>query len=324
MEAEAEAQVAANSHGHSLAILDEEVFVSQLRRRARILDDGFQAAVLRAVQAFALTNCVADKQSLAGVEIGCKRAISLDDPKPSVSLLHLNSPDSTGGNYKMDQGSLAFWHKYDEHGGKGSERDHARQPISLQSRISSRMMDKDLEEQTQQSSTSGWRAQAGRGSSSAHDDVVTLECNFRAGPGQVDVQRAPVKTAGRMLEKLAEYAFTGAAWPLTGCILDPVRASVICAGPAAMVEMLVWFEEHEEQTGLKVVRVKNQFGFKNEDLVGSYRDLMVCVLYRAANDLAIIGEIQVAIAIGPEQPFLASKSFFTVFFDDCTSLQLLM
>ena len=40
-----------------------------------------------------------------------------------------------------------------------------------------------------------------------------------------------------MMEKLAEYAADGLEWPLTACILDPVRASVVCSGPAEMLEV---------------------------------------------------------------------------------------
>ena len=40
-----------------------------------------------------------------------------------------------------------------------------------------------------------------------------------------------------MREKLAEYADDGAEWPLTACILDPVRASVSCPGPAQILEV---------------------------------------------------------------------------------------
>ncbi len=306
MEAKAEVKAATSSHGQPLAVLDEEVFVSQLQRRARLLDDGFQAAVLRAVQAFAIPfeNCAADNQSLTGVSIGCDRAIPLDGHHDnattsaveqtfvSVTLFRLNSASSTISNTRMDQGTLAHpslsnWRKWDGKVGNSYKEGDLRRQYSLPSRKSSGVFDTVSDEQSSRL----------KESSSGDDGVVTLECNFRLGPGQVDVHRAPVKTAGRMLEKLAEYAAKGAAWPLTGCILDPVRASVVCAGPEEMMEVLRWFEGREEQTGLKVVRVKNKFGFKKEDLVGSYRDLMVCVLYRATNNLAIIGEIQVSVAI---------------------------
>ena len=36
----------------------------------------------------------------------------------------------------------------------------------------------------------------------------------------------------------------------------------------------------ESETGLRVCRIKNKFSFKKEDVVGGYRDLMFCVIYR--------------------------------------------
>jgi hypothetical protein len=288
VEAKAEAQVVANSHEQKLTILDEEVFVSQLQRRARILDDGFQAAVLQSVQDFAVPVTVADydadKLATAAVEVGCGSVVLNAMPSAtqqismSVTLVNLNSggiPDSHAKPDKDTPANLSSRRKWDRQG---------------VARKSSGLLEEGLESTLdEQSSTScGHRA-----SSSGHDGVITLECNFHSGPGQLDVQRAPIKTAGRMLEKIKEYADKEVAWPLTGCILDPVRASVVCSGPAEMVEVLSWFVGREEQTGLKVVRIKNKFGFKKDELVGSYRDLMVCVLYRAVDGLAIIGEIQV-------------------------------
>ena len=50
-----------------------------------------------------------------------------------------------------------------------------------------------------------------------------------------------------MREKLAEYSADGAMWPLTACILDPVRASVVCSGPAQILEVRVCRAYHSLQ-----------------------------------------------------------------------------
>ena len=50
--------------------------------------------------------------------------------------------------------------------------------------------------------------------------------------------------AGRMLEKLVDYAAEGAQWPLTACILDPVRASVICSGPTQMLQVRIFIAQY--------------------------------------------------------------------------------
>ena len=41
----------------------------------------------------------------------------------------------------------------------------------------------------------------------------------------------------RMREKLSEYAAEGAPWPLAASILDPVRLSIVCEGPAQILEV---------------------------------------------------------------------------------------
>ena len=43
----------------------------------------------------------------------------------------------------------------------------------------------------------------------------------------------------RMREKLSEYAAEGAPWPLAASILDPVRLSIVCEGPAQILEVCV-------------------------------------------------------------------------------------
>ena len=42
-----------------------------------------------------------------------------------------------------------------------------------------------------------------------------------------------------MREKLSEYAAEGAPWPLAASILDPVRLSIVCEGPAQILEVCV-------------------------------------------------------------------------------------
>ena len=70
--------------------------------------------------------------------------------------------------------------------------------------------------------------------------------------------------------------------------------------------MLGWFDGREAATGLRVVRVKNKFGFRAGELLGGYRDLMISVLYRADNGLAIIGEIQERLSTSSDSRFFSS------------------
>ena len=61
---------------------------------------------------------------------------------------------------------------------------------------------------------------------------------FGTGCG-LQVYAAPVKTLGRMREKLGEYSGAGVEWPLASQILDPVRCSVVCAGAAEMLDVVL-------------------------------------------------------------------------------------
>ena len=79
------------------------------------------------------------------------------------------------------------------------------------------------------------------------------------------------------------------SWPLCANILDPVRASVVCNGPAQILQVFEWFSgwsrsksaaagieegiKNEKERAaaalrLPVCRVKNKFAFNKEELVG--------------------------------------------------------
>ena len=125
--------------------------------------------------------------------------------------------------------------------------------------------------------------------------AVAAECAFiTRGKSRVEVYPAPVKTLHRMREKVKEYfgesAAGGGKWPLCANILDPVRASVVCNGPAEILEIFNWFtgrtvasqkgvdrgQELEDGTAssnvgnvlMPVCRVKNKFALPKEELVG--------------------------------------------------------
>ena len=132
-------------------------------------------------------------------------------------------------------------------------------------------------------------------------EVRLVACDFQDAVGVVEVVSAPVKTAARMREKLMEYAGSEHGWPLSANILDPVRASIVCEGPSQILQVLGWFVGSESAGqhcggpggGFSVVRVKNKFAFPASELVGGYRDLMVCVLFEGSCGLRIIGEVQI-------------------------------
>ena len=76
---------------------------------------------------------------------------------------------------------------------------------------------------------------------SADDQTKKLFCIFREGPAFVEIRAAPVKKLSRMREKLAKYSppHLRSKWPLAANILDPVRASVVCAGPSQILQVII-------------------------------------------------------------------------------------
>ncbi len=99
-----------------------------------------------------------------------------------------------------------------------------------------------------------------------------------------------------MLEYVSEDA--AGTWPLCANILDPVRASVVCNGPAQILQVFEWFtgwsqsqraicvkadimdEKGRAAAALRlpVCRVKNKFAFYKEELVGGYQSIYSYVL----------------------------------------------
>ena len=61
-----------------------------------------------------------------------------------------------------------------------------------------------------------------------------------------------------------------------------------------------WFEKraaHDMGGGsgvrLSICRIKNKFSLPKSEVVGGYRDLMICAVFEGPSGLRIIGEIQV-------------------------------
>jgi hypothetical protein len=94
-----------------------------------------------------------------------------------------------------------------------------------------------------------------------------------------------------MREKLLEYLATdNPGWPLTGHILDPVRCSVVVQTCGQMLEILSWLRQPED--GVTICKIKNKYA-AGAVVPDGYRDLAVNVLFKGANGLKIIGEVQI-------------------------------
>ena len=96
--------------------------------------------------------------------------------------------------------------------------------------------------------------------------VCSFESSEAAAP--VLVYSARPKGAERIREKLVEYKAEGASWPMTACILDPVRSSVVCCGPSHMLDVVKWFTSSSTVSHkLLPCRIKNKFAIKREETV---------------------------------------------------------
>jgi hypothetical protein len=120
--------------------------------------------------------------------------------------------------------------------------------------------------------------------SSGSLSVPEVRCRFLGRDGPVWVIPAGEKAIGRMREKVAEYRKEGAPWPRAGSILDPVRATVVCEGPAEMLEVASWFlsgaDGGGQQGQFPVCRVKNKFAHDGDELVSA------CVLASSPSQIS--------------------------------------
>ena len=103
-----------------------------------------------------------------------------------------------------------------------------------------------------------------------------IMCKFQDSSSVVEVLAAPVKTLARMREKVLEYSAEtsssstgndpGGGWPQAARIVDPVRSSIVCDGPAQILEVFQWFSEGSNS--MPICRVKNRFSFDKGELLG--------------------------------------------------------
>jgi hypothetical protein len=119
------------------------------------------------------------------------------------------------------------------------------------------------------------------GSSESSSGVLTVPdvlCQFRGGVFPVWVAPAQSKKVPRMTEKVQEYVKEGADWPRAACILDPVRASIVCHGAAQIIEVAEWLLMGEPASALQtfsVCRVKNKFALSRSELVSVCTELFL-------------------------------------------------
>ena len=216
------------------ALLEEDIYLAQLRSRAALLDDGFQAAVLQTVRQHA------DRRIPAVAES--------ENPRTAVTRnLESDTLQGAGNAFILSfrrpvAASLAFVtveHQTPPIGWLGQQSLHSMgsaKRLSLKESLGSFFSSSIKSEgKFSEPLLEGAFKMSTRESASSHAEHISVVCLFEEGPAAVEVCAAPRKTPQRMREKLSEYAAVGAAWPLAACILDPVRASVVCNSPSQIL-----------------------------------------------------------------------------------------
>lgn len=263
---------------HSVEILDEDLYVTALRRRALLLNEGFQSKVRAAVER---------RFGAEPIEVV---------PDEDMEASRRNEEESTkrrswGREKKFDLEAGGF--------GGGSSRKGRRQ--------SWRCQHLQLQQQQQQHEAV---LRAVHVVERVHAAPVKTKARMQeklfayaapdSSPHVSNHHRnlAPPPDVGRE-EKAWEGKFAGAEGerrkqehPLTANILDPVRCTVVCRGAKEILEHARWLIADGEALGLPVVRVKNKFAMENSDEYDGYRDMMLCVLYTGDMGLRIISEVQ--------------------------------
>jgi len=200
----------------TLGLCDEEVFLVQLHRRARLLSTSFHCAVLSALRAHAPGR---------GVAINHRGVIAGANPPHvrAMAFLPTSSSASTA--------SLHLWPALS----RSRRRPHPLAPppsVLGEPRPPLRPPVPTLFDRV------GYAGSLEEG----HIGGEELICMFSDGPGTVEVHLGPIKSISRMREKMAGYAppRPGGVWPLSANILDPVRLALVVRGPGRLLEIAQW------------------------------------------------------------------------------------
>jgi hypothetical protein len=255
------------SQTSSTALLDEEIFITQLHRRAVLLNDEFQKKVLDIVAEHAVADQEEQMVKLHRLSSVAFSNSSRNQIQFTSSLVYRADPNRAASDQQASSSksstttgdTTATATLPAERKGSGAELFPARIPSLTTNRHPS--MREFRKVKGDPGELLGTR----------------MTCIFTSGAsGPVEVWPAPEKAPGRMREKLSEYAAEGVPWPRCAQILDPVRASVVCEGPEQMVQVAEWFLRQapqiesysmEPDTRLVVCRVKNKFAFSTDSLV---------------------------------------------------------
>jgi hypothetical protein len=299
---EADLELRCQQQAATQVVLDEEIFISQLHRRAVLLNHDFQHRVFDTIAQHAAGTDEAlppvrlhSTRHQVAIKPSSSSSLLIQDPLLSSASLVFNHErtldqsitrcDSASKHYTTSERSNQNFENCDSMSKEYYLAD-SNSSISSPNRTSSGSSQLQCRKSllnTQHSSMLEIRRIQGE---YGELQGTRLLCTFRGNViDAIDVWPAIEKSPLRMREKLIEYANEGITWPRCAQILDPVRASVVCGGPAQMLEVADWFLQNggslpelsriEESksceagriAALPVCRIKNKFAFSRDELV---------------------------------------------------------
>jgi hypothetical protein len=280
-----------NRNSDILPSMDESVFIAQLSKRAQLLDHAFQAAVREVVQRHA-----AARSEFVPITAGRL----LQHSGAPVKSTRRDSQHPQGGDLP-DSGSKTFSRvdagspdklELDASGGLLVQ---VGAPTSRESKQDACEVNRCASDSCRGASQSAVNQRASTAMRGGEYGAQRLLCQFKDGASEVLVDAAPPKAVERMREKMTKYVppHPASRWPLSANILDPIRASVVCHGASQVLQVLGWFAELQEETGLRICRIKNRFCSMYGDSADGYRDVKLYLAFTAACGLRIIGEVQI-------------------------------
>jgi len=219
----------------------ETVYIAQLHRRALILNHAFQQKVMDGLA-----------QTMTGIAVV---------PETGNVVEGLQEPTNTIG-ILTGTAVLTVTSEW------GSEDSQPLTPVKMESTVTESVSKKCAVVSDRICSMSTTDL-------STTSNLVEVDFMRNGQQSQVKIIFAPIKKKARMREKLNKYVLPNprCEWPLTAYIADPIRLSVVCNGPAQMLEMVRWFVESQvfrahQFVLLRFVRPENEL--RNQLEIGNH------------------------------------------------------
>ena len=198
-------------------LLDEEVFIAQLFRRAKLLNNSFFEKILQILWSHAVPDHAKASPTCLNADPSLHSERNLDSAlrdKAESSTIQADAVTVSTVFAALDGNSTMQQY---------FQLTPLLDPAYLFRTNSSTLS--NVDRSTEISSNENLRLEVI--TCRLHERLMTLE-----------LHAAPVKTVSRMRQKLVEYSSENYSWPLAANILDPIRCSIVCDSPREMLEVV--------------------------------------------------------------------------------------